>query len=158
MKRVPLAAVLWALLAGTAHAQGMLATKHNLSVTGPGPVKATEETQVCVFCHTPHNANPSAPLWNRELSGANYTPYASGSLQATVGQPNGYSRLCLSCHDGTIAIGKVNNIGGQSATINMAGTGPGGVLPAGRTLIGTNLTNDHPVSFVFNTALAAADG
>src|SRR5512132_500778 len=138
----------------------MLDSRHNLSVTGPGPVKAPPggETQVCVFCHTPHNADPAAPLWNRTLSGQTYTPYASGSLQSSVGQPNGYSRLCLSCHDGTIAIGIVHNLGGQSATIQIANTGPGGVMPAGRTLLGTNLTNDHPVSFPFTSALAAADG
>ena len=89
------------LAPGVARGQGMLSSKHNLSVSGPGPVRALSETQVCVFCHTPHNANPTAPLWNRQLSGQTYSPYASGSLQATVGQPNGYSRLCLSCHDGT---------------------------------------------------------
>jgi predicted CXXCH cytochrome family protein len=141
-----------------AQAQGMLASKHNLSVTGPGPVRAVTETQVCVFCHTPHNANPAQPLWNRGLSGQTYTPYASGTLQATVGQPNGYSRLCLSCHDGTIAIGSIHVLGGQSATVNMAHTGAGGVMPPGGTLIGTNLTNDHPVSVVFDAALAASDG
>ncbi len=159
MKRaLVLAGFLWAFWLGSAEGQGMLASKHNLSVSGPGPVKAVSETQVCVFCHTPHNANPSAPLWNRTLSGATYTPYASGSLQASLGQPNGYSRLCLSCHDGTIAIGSVNNLGGQSATIQMQGAGPGGVMPAGARLLGINLTNDHPVSFVFNQTLATADG
>jgi len=152
------AAALVLLLVGPARAQGMLDSKHNLSLSGPGPIRAVSETQVCVFCHTPHNANPAAPLWNRPLSGQTYTPYASGTLQAAVGQPNGYSRLCLSCHDGTIAIGSVHNLGGQSATIQMQGTGPGGVLPAGNTLIGTDLANDHPVSFVFDGALAAADG
>jgi predicted CXXCH cytochrome family protein len=149
-----LVAVSWAQASG----QGMVSSKHNLSVSGSGPVRALSETQICVFCHTPHNANPGAPLWNRSLSGATYTPYASGSLQATVGQPNGYSRLCLSCHDGTIGIGSVNNLGAQSATINMQGAGPGGVMPPGNTLIGTNLTNDHPVSFLFNDSLTTADG
>ncbi|MCB1744366.1 MAG: hypothetical protein KDK91_28615, partial [Gammaproteobacteria bacterium] len=27
-------------------------TRHNLSASGPGPVKATQESQICVFCHT----------------------------------------------------------------------------------------------------------
>jgi len=35
---------------------GIAKTKHNLSVTGPGAIKATTETQICVFCHTPHGA------------------------------------------------------------------------------------------------------
>jgi predicted CXXCH cytochrome family protein len=153
-----LLAVALLLTPALAGAQGMLDSKHNLSVTGRGPVRALSETQVCVFCHTPHNANPSAPLWNRQLSGATYTPYASGSLQAAPGQPNGYSRLCLSCHDGTIAIGSVHNLGGRSATIQMQGVGGGGVMPTGSTLIGTNLAANHPISFIFNQTVASADG
>jgi predicted CXXCH cytochrome family protein len=138
---------------------GILGTRHNLSVTGLGIVKAISETEVCVFCHTPHNASPvMPPLWNRQFSSENYTPYDSPSLQAAVNQPNGYSKLCLSCHDGTIAIGAVRNLRGQSATIQMTGTGPGGVMPSGPTLIGTNLLNDHPISFVFDQALRSADG
>ena len=50
-------------------------SKHNLSVSGPGTVRATSESQVCVFCHTPHAATiaPDAPLWNRTLSAQTYT-------------------------------------------------------------------------------------
>ncbi len=138
---------------------GIRATRHNLSITGPGPIKATSETEVCAPCHTPHYADPAAPpLWNRGFSSANYTPYTSPSLQAVPGQPTGYSKLCLSCHDGTIAIGSVRNLRGQPATIPLDNTGPGGAMPAGSTLIGTTLTNDHPVSSVYDHALAAADG
>ena len=88
---------------------------HNLSVGGPGGTRAQTESQVCVFCHTPHGATavPGAPLWNRQLSGATYTTYTSSSLDAVgvagqLDQPAGSSRLCLSCHDGTLAIGQVN--------------------------------------------------
>ena len=111
-------------------------TKHNLSVTGPGPVKAVSETQVCVFCHTPHGAEnvPAAPLWNRKLSGATYTPYTSTSIDATdiTATPGGSSKLCLSCHDGTLAIGQVNVANGQlNPVIQMTGTAPDGSMPAG---------------------------
>jgi len=88
-------------------------TPHNLSVSGPGTVKATSETQVCVFCHTPHGATQGVtPLWNRQLSNQTYTPYTSSSLdanaiQGSLDQPGGSSKLCLSCHDGTIALGSV---------------------------------------------------
>ncbi|HVT83233.1 MAG TPA: hypothetical protein VHM90_21520, partial [Phycisphaerae bacterium] len=40
---------------------------HNLSASGPGTVKAAGESQVCIFCHTPHNATPVKPLWNRAV-------------------------------------------------------------------------------------------
>ena len=59
-------------------------TKHNLSVSGPGQTRATGETEVCVFCHTPHgaSASPGAPLWNRQMQGQSYTVYESASLDA----------------------------------------------------------------------------
>ena len=150
-------------------------TKHNLSVTGPGPVRAVSEDEVCVFCHTPHGANNSepAPLWNRELSSATYTPYNSSSLDALgLGQPGGSSKLCLSCHDGTIAIGSVNVLNGaftdgnpSTADIQMSGVAPDGTIPAGAgestgftRRLGTDLTNDHPISFRYDDALALADG
>lgn len=145
------------------------ATRHNLSALGTGTVKATSEGQICVFCHTPHHATniPAAPLWNRQLSGATYTPYTSNSIDANdiAATPGGSSKLCLSCHDGTVAIGSVNVLDGTSpATISMqgveAGRMPGG---AGESTgftrkLGTNLTNDHPISFTYDSVLANADG
>lgn len=137
-----------------AQVTGIAATKHNLSKSGPGTIKATTETQICLFCHTPHGANPlQPPLWNRNFSSANYVPYTSPSLQASVGQPTSYSKLCLSCHDGTIAIGSVRNLGGAPTVVS----GLEAPLPAGSTLIGTVLTNDHPISFVFDQTLRSAD-
>ena len=114
-------------------------SKHNLSSTGPGPVTTSDENQVCVFCHTPHGAtiSPGAPLWNRQLSTQTYTTYTSSSLDAEtiagqLQQPAGSSKLCLSCHDGSLAIGTVNVSGGQqNVTFNMTGTGASGEMPAG---------------------------
>jgi len=127
-------------------------TKHNLSVSGPGTVKATGEAEICVFCHAPHNTSPSGQLWNRRI-GASYTPYTSSTRKSIAGQPNGASLLCLSCHDGTIALGEVRN---RASAIAMAG----GVttMPAGNAQVGTDLSDDHPVSFVFDAALRSARG
>ena len=49
--------------------QSVVNTVHNLSVSGPGTVRATSETEVCIFCHTPHNSKPMSPLWNRDDPG-----------------------------------------------------------------------------------------
>ncbi len=150
-------------------------TVHNLSVSGPGSVKATAEDEICVFCHTPHHADQAAPtpLWNRSLSGATYTPYTSSSLDALgLGQPGGSSKLCLSCHDGTIALGAVNVLNGAftdqdpaTEDIPLVGTGPGGTIPLGEgdqsgftRRLGTDLTNDHPISFTYDDNLALNDG
>ena len=150
--------------------QNVKATKHNLSVSGPGSVKATSETQICVFCHTPHGANQSAgaPLWNHAQSSATYTPYFSLSMDANPlpGPPGASSKVCLSCHDGTVAVGTVGVLGGNSPfTIAMNGTGTGGVMPGGSGTstgytrnLGTDMSNDHPISFNYDTALGGVGG
>lgn len=147
-----LLAVCVAWLAFAAHA-GVATTKHNLSLSGPGAVKATTETQICIFCHTPHNSAPSGPLWNRRSPGSSYASYTSSTLRGSPGQPTGASLMCLSCHDGTIALGDVLT---RATPIAMSG----GVtaMPAGTSRLGTDLSDDHPVSFVYSASLAAARG
>lgn len=131
---------------------GLASSKHNLSVSGSGAIRSTTETQMCVFCHAPHNASPSAPLWNRRTPGNTYTPYSSSTSLARAGQPTGASLACLSCHDGTIALGELLSRG---TTLPMSG---GATMPAGNSNLGTDLSDDHPVSFAYNSALAAARG
>jgi hypothetical protein len=150
-------------------------TKHNLSITGPGTVKSTTESQICVFCHTPHQAEniPNAPLWNRKLSSATYdatNTYRSSSIEASLTElakgPGGLSRLCLSCHDGTMAIGNVNVANGKaSQSLPLTGTGAGGTMAPGAGIgtgftrnLGVDMTNDHPISFTYDGTIAAADG
>ncbi|MEJ2545748.1 MAG: hypothetical protein P8Y99_16920, partial [Calditrichaceae bacterium] len=99
--------ILFIFLNGTSTAQSVVDSRHNLSVSGPGTVKATNESEVCIFCHTPHNSSPRKPLWNKADPGVTYDLYSSSTLDATPGQPDGFSLLCLSCHDGTIALGDV---------------------------------------------------
>lgn len=134
-----------------AGAAGISATKHNLSASGPGPVKSLNEGELCVFCHTPHQARNDIPyLWNRSDSTANYIPYESSTLYAAVGQPTGASKLCLSCHDGTIAMGMLLS---RDAEVEFVG----GLrfMPDGPSRIGTDLSTSHPVSLVYDAALAA---
>ncbi len=126
-------------------------TKHNLSVNGPGGIKATVESQICVFCHAPHNSSPSAPLWNRRSPGNTYTPYTSSTAKAIAGQPTGASLTCLSCHDGTIALGEL-----LSRTVKVPMAGGAITMPAGNSNIGTDLSDDHPVSIAYTAALVAA--
>ncbi len=148
MIRRILGSVLFCVLAIPAPAPGQTGVsspgnKHNLSVSGPGPVKALTTTEICVFCHTPHNANPAVPLWNQTLStGVTYVPYTSTTLKATVGLPTGSSKLCLACHDGTVAIGNTINNG----RLSMAGVSAQGML-TGASALGTDLRHDHPISF-----------
>ncbi len=126
---------------------------HNLSAGGPGTVKATSESEVCIFCHTPHASRPVAPLWNKDDPGSTYTLYSSSTLQATPGQPDGSAILCLSCHDGTIALGNI-----VSRTTDIDFSGGITTMPSGRSNLTTDLSDDHPVSFNYTPTLAATDG
>ena len=127
-------------------------TRHNLTVTGPGTLKTGAAIDVCVFCHTPHAANPIAPLWNRADPGTWYQTYDSTTMVATVDQPTGSSRLCLSCHDGTIALT-------QTWNPNTATGGTTLYISAGdRGYIGTDLSDDHPISFVYSSTVATSRG
>lgn len=149
-----IAGVLVMLIAAGAGAQpsSVVDSVHNLSATGPGSVRASIESQVCIFCHTPHNAAPIRPLWNRATPPDAYSIYTSRALDALPGQPTGSSKMCLSCHDGTIALGAVLSRPDQ---ISMQG----GVvtMPAGTGRLGTDLRDDHPISFRFDSSLASRD-
>ena len=133
-----------------AQMRSILDSKHNLSAYGPGSVRASNETEICIFCHTPHNSSPIQPVWNRNVPVNAYTVYSSNSLVAKPGQPTGTSKLCLSCHDGSIAVGSVLS---RDMPIAMAG----GIttLPAGGTNLGTDLSDDHPISFRYDQTLAS---
>lgn len=153
-------------------------TRHNLSSTwgglgdDPRVVSAETEQQICIFCHTPHKAQniPGTPLWNRNLSEATYTMYQSSSMDSTApDQLSRSSKLCLSCHDGTIAIGSVNVLNGTfdnnplSVEITMLGT-ENEKMPAGQGSesgftrnLGIDLSNDHPISIVYDDDLATSD-
>lgn len=102
------------------------------------------------------------------MSGATYTPYTSESIDANdiAATPGGSSKLCLSCHDGTLAIGVVNVANGNlNVSFDMQGTHTGGTMPVGEgeltgftRRLGTDLRNDHPISLTYDASLAVADG
>ncbi|QWV92473.1 hypothetical protein KP004_14855 [Geomonas oryzisoli] len=161
MWRVGCLVIVAALAAGVvgtpAHAKlSVLSSPHNLSASGgrggsrPG-VSFSEERRVCVFCHVPHQATPGLPLWSRPLSpeGTNYQLYQSSTLSAAAvtGKPTGASRLCLSCHDGTIALGQFAG-SGITTTVTM----PGGTTDNPNLTV--NLTDDHPISIQYTESVA----
>lgn len=122
------------------------ATVHNLSVSGPGEIRSLTETEVCKFCHIPHNPVVTEPLWGHRLSTQQYAMPRSPSVGPRVqlgGQPDGSSRLCLSCHDGTVALG---DVAGQAGPIPMVGTQR--LSPGRPGFLGTDLSGSHPISFV----------
>lgn len=144
-------------------------TKHNLSGSlskWPNPdsnIRAVYEAEICIFCHTPHNANPAQPLWNHEPSAVeSYKVYWSDTLQSyseTQSQAwriDGYSKLCLSCHDGTVAVGAVQSRAEEILMVANECIDASGRLINGtncKGYIGTDLSGGHPISIVYDESL-----
>lgn len=132
---------------------GIINTRHNLSVSGPGDIRALSETRICIFCHTPHNGAPQTPLWNKSLNPQTYALYSSSTLGATPQQPTGPTRLCLSCHDGTLALGAVlwplDPATGLPLKIDMTKE----ITSDRRSYLDIKLSDDHPVSFSYYDSL-----
>lgn len=124
-------------LRATSSKTAVIGSQHDLSATGSGPVKSAG-TEACVFCHAPHNVSPNVlPLWDHALSSQTYTTYTSTTYGSGAQTPaSGSSKLCLSCHDGTVALG-------LTVTQGLIGT-TGSMLAA--DVLGANLSTSHPVS------------
>jgi len=115
--------------------------------------------ELCIVCHAPHGTSSVAvPLWNHNITSQIFSTYIGYKFPMrggmTITQPDGASKLCLSCHDGVSAI---NQFGGANGS-TYQGTSPTPQPLTTNDRIGTDLTNDHPISFIYNTALAQLDG
>jgi len=134
-------------------ANSIVTTEHNLSTSGRGEIKSTSESRVCIFCHISHNASSDGPLWSRESSPAQvFKTYDRASMKSRPEQPNGSTKLCLSCHDGTIAVGAVK---GLDRNIPMRGVGPNGEIPVSKkSNLNKDLSGTHPVSVKYQQGMA----
>lgn len=154
MKRIIISILGLVLLGLSQISYGQIAgTAHDFSSETWSPA----QNKMCAVCHTTHNAinEPSAPLWDhQQTSVAGYTLYSSASFDShggtTITDPSASSKLCLSCHDGTVAL---ENFGGVT-------TGSEYIPTASRIggALGNNLANEHPISFDYTDALATLDG
>jgi len=137
---LPAMLALGLMCAVNAHAQvsGDVLGSHNLSLSGTSPIKGGLDP--CLYCHVPHSGvgTPSAALWGQTLSTQSYATYSSTTLHNAGQQPilGADSSLCLSCHDGTVAVGQTQPYGPVKMTGNM--------FPL--DVFGTNLQGSHPFS------------
>lgn len=172
MKRIMMVIIILGLmLPVVAYALGVAGSKHDL--TGWA---TNDNGEVCVYCHTPHGSyGQNTPLWNRTMpaSGYTYKLYTSSTMDATQPtQLSNYSLMCLSCHDGVTAFLAVLNAPGPgNPALNLSpgyipNFGSGDQNTMGAVNIGDNwggsniidLSNDHPVSIEYNSALVNKDG
>jgi predicted CXXCH cytochrome family protein len=108
-------------------------TPHNLNTSGI----AVPNQEVCRPCHAPHGTSTEVGyLWNHALSAGGWTLWADSNAASVM---SGSSRLCLSCHDGTVAI---DSFGGNTGT----------QFVLSRDRLGTDLTNDHPIGVAYPTS------
>jgi len=131
------------LLGMSAMAQNIVGSPHDFSAAG-----WNSTGEICITCHTPHNApyatdadGSQVPLWNHDVTTTTFTMYSSSTLNGTIdADVSGVSRLCLSCHDSTISLDSFGTVTGNSGT-NISGT----------ALVGTDLSDDHPVSITYDS-------
>jgi len=140
---------------------GIVNSKHDLRVF---QLAGQSNNQVCIYCHTPHKSAEQNLIWNHTLGTGNYSFGATGPSgtpgrsQTSVGTSlpvstttfgAGPTKMCMSCHDGSVAIGVLNNIG----------SGVGGTIPTSpTTLNGTSMQiaaatggmgGNHPVAIPY---------
>ena len=78
---------------------------HNLGPVSKSPITGARP-DACAYCHAPHSGLNTG-LWNQKLTTQTYTTYLSDTERNRGRQPRlgSDSNRCLSCHDGTVAVG-----------------------------------------------------
>ncbi|HLK33753.1 MAG TPA: cytochrome c3 family protein [Terriglobales bacterium] len=126
----------------------ILNSKHDFRAGSGSAIRSVSERDACIFCHTPHSmgSGNGTLLWNHKVSLRDFSTYNSSTLQSMVTpiQSQDTSRLCLSCHDGTIALGDTINNG----LIEFV-QGKGYHIPnEGNLGNAAGFSDDHPFGFV----------
>jgi len=138
--RILLATIMTLFVTHLSHAQisGDVLGMHSLGPGTPSPI-AGARPDACAYCHAPHSGL-NRGLWNQKLTTQTYTTYTSDTeknagTQPTLGRS---SNQCLSCHDGTVAVG--NTVAyGQVTTRGSMFT---------QDVFGGNMQSSHPFSLV----------
>ncbi|HUA15317.1 MAG TPA: cytochrome c3 family protein [Verrucomicrobiae bacterium] len=125
---------------GTLHAQfsGDVIGMHDLGPGSKSPVTGAR-SDFCTYCHAPHSGLNKG-LWNQTLTTQTYNLYTSDTEKNLTAQPvlGSQSNLCLSCHDGTVAVGTTVVYGRVTTQGSMYSL----------DVFGNNLQPSHPFSLV----------
>jgi hypothetical protein len=155
-----------ATAAFAAPGDGIIGGPHDLRGLSGVALDGGASGRVCAFCHTPHHAATTGadylPLWSRATDSASFTtPYASATIDAlelnesTSDKAIGPTRLCMSCHDGTIAPDQHYASNGGATVLSGDTFASGAGVGAGAA----GLSNDHPVGFSYtDVAVGPASG
>jgi predicted CXXCH cytochrome family protein len=161
---------------------GIVGSVHDLSTSGNlGYATSDPLDRICIWCHAPHHAMEYTgdidylPLWNHGVTTLFYNTYqsdfgggpmASGALplgfedahlfngEDSLQQPGSVSRLCLSCHDGSVA---VNEYGRDPQRLYSQEHGTDIIDDQFKIGALGNLTNHHPIGFSYEDVAALDD-
>ena len=164
---------------GTANVKN---TIHNLSSSQTNPLYSmyqSDESEICIFCHTPHGGVLTGPLWNRSLATGPWTHYNSATLStymqglSATRAVNDESLLCMACHDGSISVMHLlnpsNTLGRNPESqftfnddvkiVPLFDGSPGAKIGGVRGNAGAfgDLTDDHPISFSYDQVLGSTE-
>jgi predicted CXXCH cytochrome family protein len=123
---------------------------HNLGPGSSSPVTGAR-SDACSYCHAPHSGL-NRGLWNQTLTTQTYSTYTSDTEANRGKQPTlgAGSNQCLSCHDGTVAVGATVAYG----QVTMRGS------MNGADVFGSSMQPSHPFSLMLplkdNVHLAAS--
>lgn len=152
MKKIYIIAVLVVFSATSVMAASVVNSRHDMVASGFA-TGAGGSTEVCIFCHTPHGAQTAftqVPLWNNTASASLVLAdiYSSSMVINGISTQNFTvseaqinatdARLCLACHDGGVGE-PINQPNSGDMVISTT------TLMDANTLLGTNLSNDHPI-------------
>lgn len=148
-------------------------TPHNLTIpassTDPEMVGLVRDYgEVCVYCHGPHGGpdwagKPGFVLWNRDRPNPGYRmPEHAQSRMLQDPAPSDRSRICLSCHDGSIGLDVITNVpnsytgpGAAATTIDECESCHSGGNPAGGidwegVYFDPDMRKQHPISVLYD--------
>ena len=138
---------------GAGNGSGIVGSKHDMNVLKDANVKVDTQGRVCAFCHTPHHKLESTaldynPLWSHEINDdpvlKTYGTVTFDSTSQMATDPlTGPSRLCMSCHDGSIAVDQHYGIAGTATKASLLGDDFGQIA----VYKNSDLSNDHPIGF-----------
>jgi len=148
---------------GNGNGLGIVGSPHDFTdglVKGAALSEAwNSRAEICRVCHVPHDHGVAAKnymnglLWNHGVSSATYTMYNNAWSSTLTGtqsaQPDGTAKLCLSCHDGTVALDTYDKYTNTTTYIDSVGYDAGFKTPGFLDGANLDLRGTHPLSIAF---------
>jgi len=152
--------------AGTTPGSGMEGYAHDWSgkafsfskTRGTVTTTTTGTVGTCTYCHTPHHALSTLLLWNQTLATDTFSwdvPTTTSGTKFPTFVGNTYmgpTAKCLSCHDGSVAIGDFNFYQGGGEAFSAPNTDATSKISSTSGIsvgFGGNMKGNHPVAMPY---------